>query len=146
MDKGTWNLFPVALQVMKQVQENSFISQILSDQIWRCNIKQSLSYFKNCMWKFMQANAWHDKLFHFHLSVCISKVWKGREKITKVWISGEQKEIFWWNKNTFHSFGSAIIWWKNKKLMENSGGFRNQGAAYGIKNPVKYLRWSLLQI
>ena len=28
----------------------------------------------------MQANSWHHKLFHFHLSFCIFKVWKRREK------------------------------------------------------------------
>ena len=32
------------------------------------NIKQFLSYFKNYICKFMQANLQH-KLFHFHLSV-----------------------------------------------------------------------------
>ena len=28
----------------------------------------------------MLANSWHHKLFHFHLSFCIWKVRKGREK------------------------------------------------------------------
>ena len=70
--------------------------------------------------KFIQANSWHHKLFHFHLSFCIWKVWKGREKITKVWISWEWKELFWWNKRYFHSFVRAIIWWKNKNLIKNS--------------------------
>ena len=26
--------------------------------------------------------------------------------------------LFWWNKNIFHSFWRAIIWWKNKNLMK----------------------------
>ena len=39
----------------------------------------------------MQANSWHHKLFHFHLSFWIWKVWKEREKITKIWISWELK-------------------------------------------------------
>ena len=51
---------------------------------------------KNSICKFMQGNLWHHKLFHFHL-LWIWKVWKGREKITKIWISREQKELFRWS-------------------------------------------------
>ena len=53
------------------------------------NIKRFLSYSKNYTCKFMQANSGHRKLFHFHLSFRIWKVWKGRRKITKNWISWE---------------------------------------------------------
>ena len=101
----------------EQVQKNSFISYILSDQVWWCNIKSFLSYSKNYICKFMQAHSWHHKLFHFHLSFCIWIVWKGRKKITKIWLESEKSfldEI----KNTFHSFWRAIIWWKNKNLIE----------------------------
>ena len=62
------------------------------------DIRQCLSYSKNYIGKFMQANSWYHKLFHFHLCFWIWKVWKGREKITKIWISREQKELFRWNK------------------------------------------------
>ena len=99
---------------------NSFISYVLSDQVWWCNIKQFQSYSKNYIYKFMQANSWHCKLFHFRLSFWIWKVWKGREKNTKIWISWERKELYRWNKNIFHSFWRVIIWWKNKKLTKNS--------------------------
>ena len=92
--------------------QNFFISCILSDQVWWCNIKRFLSYSKNYTCKFMQANSWH-KLFHFHLFFWIWKVWKGRGKIAKIAkISWERKELFRWNK-TFFSFQRAIIWWKN---------------------------------
>ena len=104
---------------MKQVQKNSFISYILSDQVWWCNMKQLLSYFKNCICKFMQANWWHHKLFHFHLSFCIWKVWKRREKIQKFEYLKNVKSFFDEIKNTFHSFGRAIIWWKNNRLRIN---------------------------
>ena len=50
----------------------------------------------------MQANLWHHKLFHFPLPFWIWKVWKGREKITKMWISREQKELF-------HSFSKTFF-------------------------------------
>ena len=69
-----------------------FFSYTLSDQVWWFNIKWFLSYSKN---------SWHHKLFHFHLSFCIYKVWKGREKIAKLWISWEWKEFFRWNKKHF---------------------------------------------
>ena len=69
----------------------------------------------------MQANWWQYKFFHFLLPFWIWKVWKGREKITKTWISWERKELFRWNEKHFHSFWKAIIWWKNKNLIKNSG-------------------------
>ena len=52
----------------------------------------------------MQANSWHHKLFQFHTSFWIWKVWKGREKITDIWISREQKELFRWNEKHFSQF------------------------------------------
>ena len=100
-------------QAAKQVQENSFICYILSDQVWWCNVKQFLRYSKNYICKFVLVNSWHHKLFHFHLSFWIWKVWKGREKITKIWMSREWKELFKWNKKHFSvlkrlSFGGKI--------------------------------------
>ena len=98
------------------------ISYVLSDQVWWCNIERFLSYSKNHICKFMQANLWHRKLLHFNLPFWIRKVWKGRGKITKIWISWEWKELFRWNKkNIFHGFWRPIIWWKNKNLIKNSG-------------------------
>ena len=93
-------LMTSCFQVMKQVQKYSFICYILSSQVWWRNAEQFLSYPKNYIWKFMEVNSWH-KLFHFYLSFRIWKVWKGREKITKIWITQEQKELFRWNKKHF---------------------------------------------
>ena len=45
--KGAWDEWPVTTKVMKQVQKNYFISYVLSDQVWWCNIKRFLSYSKN---------------------------------------------------------------------------------------------------
>ena len=101
VSKNKRGLELVALQVTTQVQKKSFICYILSDQAWWCNVKQFLSYSKNYTWKFMQVNSWHHKLFHFHLSFWIWKVWKGREKVIKIWIFREQKELFKWNKKHF---------------------------------------------
>ena len=81
--------------------EKLLYSLYITDQVWWCNVKQFLSHFKNHICKFMQVNSWHHKLFRFHLSFWIWKVWKGRGKITKIWISQEQKELFRWNKKHF---------------------------------------------
>ena len=80
--------------------KNPFNYILLFDQVWLCNIKQVLSYSKNYIHKYMQTNSWH-KLFHFHLSFRIWKVWKGREKIAKTWISWEWKELFRSSKKCF---------------------------------------------
>ena len=70
----------------------------------------------------MQVNSWHHKLFNIELSFRIWKVWEGMEKNTKIWISWDQKELFWENKKTFFivfeglSFGEK----NNKKLIKNS--------------------------
>ena len=45
---------------------------------------------------------------------------RGEDQNTKIWISRERKELFRW-KNTFHSSWRAIIWWKNKNLINNRG-------------------------
>ena len=47
----------------------------------------------------MQANS--CQLFQFHLIFWIWQLWKGRGKITKKWISREQKELFRWHKKHF---------------------------------------------
>ena len=82
--------------VAKQVQKYCFICYTLPDQVWWCNVQQLLTYSKNYIFKFMQVNWWHHKLFHFLLSYWILKLWRGREKITKIWISGERRELFRW--------------------------------------------------
>ena len=87
----------------------------------RCNIKRFLSYSKNYICKFMQANLWHHKFFHFHLPFWIWKVWKRREKLQKLEHLEKEKRLLYEIKNIFHSFWRPIIWWKNKKLMKNSG-------------------------
>ena len=116
-NKRGLELWPVSLQVRKQVQKNLFISYLLSDQVWWCNTKRFFSYSKTYTCKFMQPNSWHHKLFHFYLLCWIWNVWKGRGKITKSWISQERKDLFRWNKKTFFkvfeglSFGEKIKFW-----------------------------------
>ena len=118
--KGPGTSTQSLFRLRNKFRKKSFFSYILSDQVWWCNIKQLLSYFKNCICKFMQANSWHHKLFHFHLSFCIWKVWKGK-KLQKFEYLENKKCFFDEIKDTFHSFARAIIWWKNKNLIKYSG-------------------------
>ena len=76
--------------------------------------------FQNCTLKFIQANWWHHKLFHFQLSFWIWEAWKGRGKIAKIWISREQKKLFRWSKKHFSLFLKGYHLGKNKNLTKNS--------------------------
>ena len=52
----------------------------------------------------MQANSWHHNLFHFHLSIWICKMWKGREKIQKFEYLKNKKIFLDEIKNSFIVF------------------------------------------
>ena len=99
--------------------KNVFISYILSDQIWW--YKSVFELFQKLHLQiyasqFMQ----HHKLFHFHLSFWIWKVWKGKKIQQSEYLENEKSfldEI----KSIFHRFSGAIIWWKNENLIKTSG-------------------------
>ena len=57
----------------------------------------------------------YHKLFHFHLSFWIWKVWKQRKKVTKIWILWQRKELFRWNKRHFSQFLKGHYFVKNTK-------------------------------
>ena len=119
MDKIIKNKRPgTSVQSLFRFQKNSFISYILSDQVWWCNIKCFLSYSKNYICKFTQANSWQHKLFHSHWSFWIYELWKKRQKITKVWISRKRKELFRLNKIHFLKFLKGYHLGKNKHLIK----------------------------
>ena len=65
------------------------------------DITRFLSYSKNYISKFMEANSWHHKLFQFHLSFWVWEVWKGRKKIQNCEYLENKKSIFRWNKKHF---------------------------------------------
>ena len=71
----------------------------------------------------MQVSSWQYKLFHFYLSFWIWKVCKRREKITKNWISREEKELFRWNKKHFSEFFKGLSFGEKleNNLIKNSG-------------------------
>ena len=104
-----------------------------------------MSYSKNCICKFMQANSWHHKLFQFHLSFWVWKVWKGREKIQKCEYRKNEKSFLdeIKNMNIFHSFWRAIIWWKNKNWIKNSGHKLKVGVGVHLKKKGSSLRQPL---
>ena len=116
-----FNQMIATLQVMKQVQKNCLISYILSHQVWWCNIKQFLSYSKNS-----SANLYKPSYYirNYSTSICpsVSGNWgKKGSKLHKFEYLENEKSFLDEIKNTFHSFGRAIIWWKNKNLKKNSG-------------------------
>ena len=51
----------------------------------------------------------------------LEKCRKEGKKLQKFEYLENEKNFFDKIKNTFHSFGKAIIWWKNKNLIKNSG-------------------------
>ena len=89
---------------------NKFRKNPLFVKVWWCHVKHFLSYSKSYICKFMQVNSWHHKLFHFHLTLWIWKVWKGREKIQKFKYLENENSFLDEIKNIFHSFVRAIIW------------------------------------
>ena len=78
-----------------------FIHYVLSGQVWWCNVKQFLKYFKICICKFMQVNSWHHKLFHFICPFEYETCGKEGKKLQKIWISWEWKELFRGDKKHF---------------------------------------------
>ena len=70
----------------------------------------------------MQANSWHHKLFHFHNCPFASdKFGKEGTKLQKFEYLENEKCFSDQIKNIFLSLWRAIIWWKNKTLIKNSG-------------------------
>ena len=101
------------LVTMLQGQKKSFISYALSEQLWWCNIKRFLSYSKNYICIFMQANSWH-KLFHFHLPFWIWKVWK-RKKLQKFEYLEKEKSFLDEIKTFFIVFKGLLLLGEKKK-------------------------------
>ena len=65
----------------------------------------------------------HD-IINYSTSICpfeSGKSGKEEEKIQKFEYLKNEKSFFDEIKNIFHSFWRAIIWWKNKNLIKNSG-------------------------
>ena len=61
---------------------------------------------------------------NYSTSICpfvTGKCGKEGKKLQKFEYHENGKSFFDEIKNTFHSFGRAIIWWKNKNLIKNSG-------------------------
>ena len=93
-----------------------------------CTVRPSWLYNKSGFWvipKITFANLckplYEIKLFHFDLSFWIWEVWRGRENITKIWISQERKELIQWSKKHFPKFLKGYHLVKNKKFIKNSG-------------------------
>ena len=110
-----WNWWPVLLQVAKQVQKNSFISWVLSDEVWWCNIKRFLSCskitFANLCKSIHDIIKYSTSIYPFESGKC-GKKGKKLQKFEHLKI---EKSFLDKIKSSFHSFWRAIIWWKNEK-------------------------------
>ena len=65
----------------------------------------------------------HD-ITNYPTSICpfvSGKCGKEAKKLQKFEYLENEKSFFDEIKDTSHSFGRAIIWWKNKNLIKNSG-------------------------
>ena len=119
---GTSDQLLFRLQIKSR--KNVFISCILSDQIWYVNlmifndnVKPFLSYFKNSICKFMQANSWQIIPLPFHIQ---SGKCRRNQKNYKNLNILRKKEVVRWNneiKNIFHSYLVAIIWPKSRRKL-----------------------------
>ena len=56
------------------------------------------------------------ELFQFHLTLCVWKLWKGREQIRKIEYLENKKDFFDEIKNIFRNFWNAFFWWKIKSF------------------------------
>ena len=82
---------------------------------------QFLSYSKNYICNFMQANSWHHKFSIFICPFESGKCGNEGKKLQKFEYLENEKSFLDEIKNIFHSFWRAIIRWKNKNLVKNSG-------------------------
>ena len=80
----------------------------------------------------MQANSWHHKLFHFHLSFCIWKVWKGREKLQNFEYLENEKSFFDEIKNIFQ-------FWQGYHLVEKQQ-FHKKERPQALKDTIKLIK------
>ena len=92
-----------------KVHKNFFISYILSDQVWCCNIKQFLSYSKNYTCEFMQTNSWHH---NNSISICSFESGKCGKEAEKIQYLENKKSFLDQIKNIFHSFWREGYEWK----------------------------------
>ena len=102
-------------------------------------MKQFLSYFKNYICKFMQANLSHHKLFHFCLLFWIWRFGKEGKKLQKFEYLENEKSFLDEIKNIFHTFSRAIVWWKNKNLIKNTHALNFSGSN-------KTTNWNLINV
>ena len=77
-----------------EASSEKFLYLLVIPCLTKFDIKRLLSYFKNCILKFMQTSSWHHKLFHFHLSFFIWRVWKEWGKLQKFEYLEKEKSFF----------------------------------------------------
>ena len=99
----------------KTSSKKIFLLVTYSDQAWWCNIKrlQPQIYASQCLASLIIPLPF--------VLLNLQKSGKEEEKIRKFKYLENEKSFLEEIKNIFHSFWRAIIWWKNQKLIKNSG-------------------------
>ena len=105
----------------KTSSELFLISYVLSEQVWWCKYKLVVELFQTLICNLCKPI---NNIIHYSTSIysfVSEKCWKEGETLQKFEYLENEKSFFDKIKNTFHSFWKAIIWWKNKKIIKNSG-------------------------
>ena len=135
--KRSLELVTSLFQVTKQFQKNSFISSILSDQVWWCKIKRFLSYSKitsaNLCKPIHDIIKYSTSIYPFESGKCGKK---GR-KLQKLEYHKIENSFLDEIKSSFHSFWRAIIWSKNKNLIKNIGQALNSIINLSLSDQLK---------
>ena len=103
---------------MKQVQKNSFISYVLSDQVWWCNIKRFWVILKITSANLCKAI--YD-IINYSTFICpfeSGKCGKEGKKLQKFEHLEKENSFLDEIKNIFLSFWRPIIWWKKRNLIK----------------------------
>ena len=120
LNKNLITRFDLCLEKKKWYDiETLSIDRVLNKKHFNGQIIQKMCTKSPDLFKFMQANSWHHKLFHFHLFYSKSgKCGKEGEKFQKFEYLEKEKSFLDKIKNIFHSFWRAIIWWKNENFIK----------------------------
>ena len=135
--KKSLELVTILSSGYKTGSENSFISFILSDQVWWCKIKRFLSYSKitsaNLCKPIHDFIKYSTSIYPFQSGTCGKK---GR-KLQKLEYQKIENSFLDEIKSSFHSFWRAIIWSKNKNLIKNIGQALNSIINLSLSDQLK---------
>ena len=96
---------------------------ILSDQVWLYNIKRFFGLFQKLHKQIYACQFMTSWIIPLPFVLLNLESLEREVKLQQFNYLENEKSILKWNKKHFHNFGRAIVWWKNKNLIKNSGRF-----------------------